>query len=319
MFCPNCGKQNENNVLFCAHCGGKVGNTSKLKSSYDKNKAYVDKPNYDMSKSTPDVNLYAGPTGTPGAGYGMSGGMHAGMSGGMSGGMHAGMSGGMSGYNGPSMGTGMSMYSYNSARIVWIVLSALSTLLVAFASIMPVMSVMGDNYTISYCIKCGMELMEDLNKTTLDGFGVGTILLICFLSTVIFFLINLLCSLAAWIYLLKGKSGEDVTRLMTTAMTSGLGHILCPVIMGVIFNISAEYTIFYPSVWGWIVMVIASLNLMVFIRGYLGKDIFGIPTVPQPMGMMGNYAGVKICQMCNTEFPMGNCCPRCGSYSVRDK
>ena len=316
MFCPNCGKQNENNVLFCAHCGGKVGNTSKLKSSYDKNKAYVDKPNYDMSKSTPDVNLYTGPTGTSGAGYGMSGGMHAGMS------------GGMSGYNGAHMGMGMSMYSYNAAKIVWIVLSALSTLLVAFASIMPVMSVMGDNYTISYIIKRVIELMDALNdnkylwrssidKDTIDGLGV--LLLICFLATAIFFLINLLCSLAAWIYLLKGKSGEDVTRLMTTAMTSGLGHILCPVIMGVIFNISAEYTIFYPSVWGWIVMVIASLNLMVFIRGYLGKDIFGIPTVPQPMGMMGNYAGVKICQMCNTEFPMGNCCPRCGSYSVRDK
>lgn len=48
MFCPNCGAENNDNVKFCADCGGIIIYDSKSKKLYDNN--YIVNPIHDNIK-----------------------------------------------------------------------------------------------------------------------------------------------------------------------------------------------------------------------------------------------------------------------------
>ncbi len=328
MFCSNCGKQLENNASFCSNCGTKMAGgtpssgTSRLKSSYDRNNIYTGiKPTYESTSSTSagtstgyestssvhaeTPRTYGSTPKTYGSGYGTYDGMN--------------------GYPGAPMGMGVRGYTYSGAKIVWGIFAAISTLFVALAGIVPVMSAGGEPYTTFGLFKRICELFESIRKNSYWGFygdtsemQMYTILAIIGMGlALIFYLVSVIYALVAFGNFLSGKSDVYVAGSMDVTTRFGLVHMLIPVVLGVIFNIYAGQTVFYPSVWGWIVMVIAFVNIIVFIRGYRGKDIFGIPTAPQ--AAIEGYVEGKICLVCHSEFAMGNCCPRCGSYAIRMK
>ncbi len=206
-------------------------------------------------------------------------------------------------------------------RIVWIVMAVISTVFVGLAGVLPIMTIdagwLGDSMNTIDMFKYAMELKEYSDEGAIMMLVVVIgIALICYIASVIFGFIAIL-------NFLTGKTDDYITDPMSKSMRYGMAHLLIPMILGFIINKIAEdeffgYEFFSPTALCWVILVVAFINLSVFIRGYLDKDIFGIVS-PQHQRENEEIAGGKICLVCKTEFMIGNSCPRCGSPAIRNK
>lgn len=206
-------------------------------------------------------------------------------------------------------------------RLVWIIMAVISTVVVGLAGILPTMQIgedwFGEKLNTFDMFNYARELQEysDEGALTMLVLVMG-IALLCYIASVIYGFIAIL-------NFLTGRTDGYITDPMSKAMGFGMSHLIIPMLLGFFVNKVAEdafggYEFFSPTALCWVILVVAFINTYVFIRGYLGKDIFGIVS-PQNQMRNDEIAGGKICLVCKSEFMIGGTCPECGSPAIRNK
>ncbi len=170
----------------------------------------------------------------------------------------------------------------NGIQIMWGAFAVAATLFIGMSGFFPIVSVPGEQCRAFDLVEELWGTYRRLQKyyTSWSGhvyieemryilIGLAGLLL-----ALIFYVTSVIYSLITVGKLITGKETDNVASAMVRSTGWGLAYLLLPGFMGMVVDVYIKQIAFYPSVWCVIAIMIATFNILVFIRGYQGKLTF---------------------------------------------
>lgn len=212
---------------------------------------------------------------------------------------------------------GYGMYNLNfNKKTIFLIATIIATIFVALGGIWPCITLNLFGQIREYSIK---EIWGVITRLEEYGLDIGVVKVMLGGAT----MASIASAFFGGRFLLFFYHGQRRYTLVNQAILS----MWCGVISFVLMLVTKWFVnsqtadefygvqLFETTSTGWMMLILALVNIHVFIKGYLGERILNIESM-HFLNENERITREKLCIVCKTKYVLGSVCPKCGSKST---